>query len=37
MLGTWRDRPEELFQGAPEITIDCPRCGAHYPVTPDTI
>ena len=37
MLGTWRDRPDELFQGAPEITINCPRCGAHYTVTPDMI
>ena len=37
MLGTWRERPDELFQGAPEITIDCPRCGAHYAVTPDMI
>lgn len=37
VLGTWRDRPDELFEGAPEITIDCPRCGAHYPVTPDMI
>ena len=37
LLGTWRDRPDELFQGAPEITIDCPRCGAHYAVTPDMI
>ena len=37
MLGTWRDRPDELFGGEPEITIDCPRCGAHYAVTPDMI
>ena len=37
MLGTWRERPDELFQGAPEITIDCPRCGARYPVTPDML
>jgi len=37
VLGSWRERPDELFQGAPEITIDCPRCGAHYQVTPDMI
>lgn len=37
VLGSWRDRPDELFQGAPDITIDCPRCGAHYTVTPDMI
>jgi molecular chaperone Hsp33 len=37
MLGSWRERPEELFQGEPEIIIDCPRCGAHYAVTPDMI
>ena len=37
MLGSWRERPDELFQGASEINIDCPRCGAHYAVTPDMI
>jgi molecular chaperone Hsp33 len=37
ILGSWRERPDELFQGASEITIDCPRCGAHYTVTPDMI
>jgi molecular chaperone Hsp33 len=37
VLGSWRERPDELFQGASEITVDCPRCGAHYTVTPDMI
>ena len=37
ILGSWRDRPDELFQGNTEIKIDCPRCGAHYPVTPDML
>ncbi len=33
VLGGWRDRPDELFDGAEEITIQCPRCAARYRVT----
>ena len=36
-LGTWRDKPEELFQGQEEITIQCPRCAAKFAVTRDMI
>lgn len=36
-LGTWKDRPEELFQGAQEIKVNCPRCGASYKVTRDDL
>jgi len=36
-LGTWRDKPEELFQGQETITVQCPRCAAKFAVTPDMI
>ena len=37
VLGTWRERPDELFEGAPSITIQCPRCAAKYKVTRDML
>lgn len=37
VLGSWRDRPDELFEGADSITLQCPRCGANYVVTRDMI
>lgn len=37
MLGTWRDRPDELFEGADTIRLLCPRCAAIYPISRDTI
>ncbi|MCB1132182.1 MAG: Hsp33 family molecular chaperone HslO [Verrucomicrobiae bacterium] len=33
VLGGWRDRLDELFDGADFISIQCPRCGASYAVT----
>lgn len=37
VLGSWREKPEELFEGAETITIQCPRCGARYRVTRDML
>lgn len=37
VLGSWRNRPDELFGGAGEITIQCPRCAARYLVSRDMI
>jgi molecular chaperone Hsp33 len=37
ILGSWRERPDELFEEADEITIQCPRCAARYAVTRDMI
>jgi molecular chaperone Hsp33 len=37
VLGGWRDRPDELFEGADSISIECPRCAAKYSVTRDMI
>lgn len=37
ILGAWRDKPDKLFQGDDEITIQCPRCAAKYVVTRDMI
>ena len=36
-LGSWREQPEELFQGESEIIIQCPRCAAKFTVTRDMI
>ncbi len=36
-LSSWKENPEGLFQGAKEITVNCPRCGAHYKVTPEDL
>ncbi len=32
VLGSWRDRPDELFGHVDEIAIQCPRCAARYRV-----
>lgn len=37
ILGGWRDRPDELFEEADHITLQCPRCAARYVVTRDMI
>ena len=37
ILGNWRDRPDELFQGEEAIVIQCPRCAARYRVTRDQL
>lgn len=37
ILGSWREKPDELFHDAQEITIQCPRCAASYKVTRDMI
>ncbi len=33
VLSSWKDRPDELFQGDDSITVTCPRCNANYVVT----
>ncbi|MFM2242239.1 MAG: hypothetical protein RLZ97_1094 [Verrucomicrobiota bacterium] len=33
ILGTWRSRPEELFEDAESIIVQCPRCAANYEIT----
>jgi molecular chaperone Hsp33 len=37
VLGSWRDRPDELFGDAKTITIQCPRCAAKYLVNRDML
>ncbi len=37
ILGGWRDKPDELFEEADFITLQCPRCAAKYVVTRDMI
>jgi molecular chaperone Hsp33 len=37
ILGSWREKPEELFAGAESITVQCPRCAASYIITRDMI
>jgi molecular chaperone Hsp33 len=37
VLGTWRERPDELFEDADAITLQCPRCAAKYVVTRDML
>jgi molecular chaperone Hsp33 len=37
ILGSWRHRPDDLFAGAHQITVQCPRCAARYQVTRDMI
>ncbi len=37
ILGGWRDKPDELFQGEDSITVQCPRCAASYSITRDMI
>lgn len=36
-LMSYKDRKDELFQGQPHIDVTCPRCGAHYFITPDML
>lgn len=36
-LGSWKDKPEELFGEVDEIAIECPRCAAKYAVTRDML
>jgi len=33
ILGSWREKPDELFNGEDRITIQCPRCAARYTVS----
>jgi molecular chaperone Hsp33 len=37
VLGSWRERLDELFEDADVITVQCPRCAAKYRVTRDMI
>lgn len=37
VLGSWRERPDELFHDAETITVQCPRCAASYLITRDMI
>lgn len=36
-LHSWKDRKDELFQGAESIQVNCPRCGAKHTVTPEML
>lgn len=36
-LAAWKDKPDELFQGEDSITVNCPRCGAHYQISPSDL
>ena len=33
-LAVWKNKPEELFQGAEHVTVQCPRCAAKHTITP---
>ncbi|RYD39757.1 MAG: disulfide bond chaperone [Verrucomicrobiaceae bacterium] len=37
VLGGWKDRLDDLFEGADHINIQCPRCAGRYEVTRDMI
>lgn len=37
ILGSWREKPDELFEESDFITLQCPRCAAKYVVTRDMI
>lgn len=37
VLGGWKDRKDDLFEGADSIRIQCPRCGANYKVSRDML
>ena len=37
ILGSWRERPDALFEDADSITVQCPRCAAKYEITRDMI
>jgi len=32
-LASWKNRLDDLFQGDEQITVNCPRCGAHYKIS----
>lgn len=36
-MGVWREKLDELFQGEPFVTVNCPRCGANYQITPEDL
>jgi len=37
ILGGWKKKSEEVFEGAEFINIQCPRCAAKYRVTLDML
>ncbi len=37
ILGGWRHKLDELFQGEDQITIQCPRCAARYRISRETL
>ena len=37
ILGSWRERPDDLFEDSDHIILQCPRCAAKYTVTRDMI
>jgi molecular chaperone Hsp33 len=37
ILGSWREKPDELFGEAQSISVQCPRCAASYRITRDMI
>ena len=37
ILGSWRDKPDELFHGEDSIRVQCPRCAARYVITRDML
>lgn len=37
VLGSWRAKPEELFQNSEMITVQCPRCAANYFISRDML
>jgi molecular chaperone Hsp33 len=37
ILGSWRERPDELFHDEAFINVQCPRCAATYEITRDMI
>ncbi|MBK1881765.1 Hsp33 family molecular chaperone HslO [Luteolibacter pohnpeiensis] len=37
ILGGWRERLDDLFEGSESINLQCPRCAANYVVTRDML
>lgn len=37
ILGGWREKPDELFQGEDSISVQCPRCAASYGITKEML
>jgi len=37
ILGSWKERPDELFGDSDRISVQCPRCAARYVVTRDML